>query len=146
MKEQTATATRTIRAPADTIYQIIADYRNGHPRMLPKQYFLHLHVEDGGYGAGTVINFSMRLLGQTQQFRSVISEPDPGHLLVETDLKSQMPTTFQAVPKGQFSRVTISTILTGRSWLETTLAKPLLQKIYRAELDLLAGLVEGQPG
>jgi hypothetical protein len=140
MKEQVASASRVIDAPVERIYEIIADYRNQHPRILPVQYFLSLNVEEGGYGAGTIINFSMRMLGQTQNFRSLITEPAPGRLLVETDIRSQIPTSFEVVSTGDASRVTISTILKGRSWIEGLFAKPMLQKIYRQELGLLGEL------
>ena len=42
-----------IQAPAQQAYAIIADYRNGHPRILPRPYFVSLTVEQGGVGAGT---------------------------------------------------------------------------------------------
>jgi hypothetical protein len=40
-------------APAQ-VYAIIANYREGHPRILPKE-FSGLTVEQGGIGAGTII-------------------------------------------------------------------------------------------
>lgn len=144
MKTQTATASRDIHASADQVYRIIADYRNTHPLILPKGYFLSLDVEEGGFGAGTIVNFAMRILGRTQSFRSLITEPEPGRLLVETDIQSEIPTSFHVEPAGDSSttRVTISTQLKGRSWIEGLLAKPTLQKIYRQELELLARLAE----
>lgn len=146
MKTQIATASRIIHAPVELVYKLIADYREGHPRILPKQYFLSIHVEEGGYGAGTIVSFTMRLLGQTQHFRSLITEPDPGRLLVETDIRSETPTSFLVTPAGDASHtlVTISTELKGRNWLEALIAKPMLQRIYREELSLLAQLAEEQ--
>jgi hypothetical protein len=82
------TASRIINAHADEIYKIIADYRTGHPRILPRAYFPSLNVETGGYGEGTMLHFEMRLLGQTQTFRSHITELEPGHVLQETELAS----------------------------------------------------------
>lgn len=142
MKTQIAAASRMIKAPAEQVYKIIADYRNTHPRILPKEYFLSLHVEKGGVGAGTIINFSMRILGRTQDFRALITEPQPGRLLVETDIRSETPTSFQVMPVEELTRVTISTELRGRNWVEALLAKPVLEKIYRQELELLARLAE----
>lgn len=142
MKTQIASASRVISAPAEQIYRIIADYREGHPRILPKEYFPSLNVEQGGIGAGTMISFSMRLLGQIQHFRSLISEPEPGRVLVETDIQSQMATIFRVTPIEEASRVTISTELKGRGWLVGVIARPLLENIYRQELDLLAGIAE----
>ena len=145
MKAPMAKASRVIQAPADQVYRIVADYRHEHPLILPKPYFVSLEVEEGGVGAGTIIRFAMRLMGQTQNFRSSITEPEPGRLLVETDLRSQTTTSFQVTPIGESqARVTISTELKGRNWLEGVLAKPMLQKIYRQELELLAGLAEGR--
>jgi len=144
MKAQIATVSRIVQAPTEPIYRIIADYRKEHPRILPDKYFTYLEVEQGGYGAGTIINFSMRILGRTQTFRSLITEPEPGRWLVETDTKSGMATTFQVVPTNNASltEVIISTELKSRSWLEGQIAKFILKKIYRQELDLLADLAE----
>lgn len=41
-------ASKLIAVPAAKIYAIIADYRNGHPRILPKPLFVSLEVEQGG--------------------------------------------------------------------------------------------------
>ena len=39
-----------IDAPAQEVYDIIADYENGHPHILPKEHFSDLTVEEGGKG------------------------------------------------------------------------------------------------
>ena len=144
MGTQTATATRIINAPAKTIYNIIADYRNGHPHILPKEYFLSMDVEEGGFGAGTIVNFEMRLLGQTKSFRSIITEPEPGRLLVETDVKTSIPTSFHIEPAagGHQTRLTIATELKGQTVVEGFIAKLLLQKVYHQELELVAKKAE----
>lgn len=146
MKTQTAQASRIIHAPPQQVYRIIADYRNTHTLILPKGYFLTLDVEEGGFGAGTIVNFTMRILGRTQSFRSLITEPEPGRLLVETDIKSQTPTSFQVLSAGDGSRanVTISTLLQARNMIEGFLGKLMLQRVYREELDLLARVAENQ--
>ncbi|HEX5807578.1 MAG TPA: SRPBCC family protein [Anaerolineales bacterium] len=144
MRQQIATASRTIAAPPAEIYQIIADYRTLHPMVLPKPYFLSLDVEEGGYGAGTIVNFSMRILGKIQSFRSLITEPEPGRVLLETDLNSGIATRFSVQPLTHENRtqVTIGTVLKNRSLIEGYVAKALLQRIYRKELELLARLAE----
>ncbi|HJR81941.1 MAG TPA: SRPBCC family protein [Anaerolineales bacterium] len=146
MKRQIATSSKIIHAPAHKIYEIIADYRTSHPLILPKPYFLSLHVEEGGVGEGTIVNFTMRLLGRTQSFRSLITEPEPGRAIVETDIQSGTPTTFRVLPLAgdAQTKVTISTELVNRGAVEGVLGKLMLQKIYRAELELLAGLAEKQ--
>jgi hypothetical protein len=140
MKRSIATASRIIDVPADTIYEILADYRTRHPLILPKPYFQYLDVEEGGFGDGTIINFTMRILGRSQSFRSLITEPEPGRALLEMDINSGVSTRFDVFPLngGQHTRVTISTELRNKSALEGWIAKLLLQNIYRQELELLA--------
>ena len=75
-----------ISAPAKRIYQIIADYHQGHPEILPKPYFESMIVEKGGFGTGTRVRFQMRVMSRPQEFRAEVTEPEPGRVLVETDL------------------------------------------------------------
>lgn len=70
-------ASARIDAPPERVYAIIADYRTGHPRILPEP-FSGLTVERGGIGAGTTIRFQMKLLGRTETYRADITEPEPG--------------------------------------------------------------------
>ena len=143
-------ASRLIAAPARKVYDIIADYRNGHPRILPKPYFLSLNVEKGGYGAGTVINFQMQLMGRIQSFHASITEPEPAHTLVETDSNTGAITTFTVEPrlKGEEAFVTIATtttVLDGlpgkiQGWFTTRLLHP----IYEKELAQLAAVAAEQ--
>jgi len=144
MKPQVASATKLIHAPAEKIYKIIADYRNMHPLILPKPYFLSLHLEEGGFGEGTIVSFTMRLLGQTRSFRALISEPEPGRVLQETDAGSGIVTRFAVISleNDERAQVTISTELRGSNIVEAFLARMLLQKVYREELDLLAKFAE----
>ena len=144
MKSQVATASRVINAPVQIIYNIIADYRNSHPAILPKPYFLSLDVEEGGVGEGTIVRFRMRVLGQTQSFRALITEPEPGRVLQETDMDTHVPTTFTVLPLGHEShtKVTIRTELKNRGFVEGQVAKLLLQNIYVKELRLLAEIAE----
>lgn len=136
-------ASKKIAAPAAEIYALIADYRDGHPQILPEPYFLSLDVEEGGVGAGTVIAFQMNVLGRAQDFRAEVSEPEPGRVLVETDLNTGAPTTFtvDALDDGKSAKVTISTALHPRSGIKGKLqgffTKRYLRPIYVEELELL---------
>ena len=140
MKTLTVSASKIIDVPADALYRIIADYQSGHPSILPKSYFPSLEVEEGGYGEGTIIRFQMRLLGQTQNFRALITKPDPGCTLLETDLDSHTSTSFTVWSLGNrdHARVAIMTVLTKRGRIEGFLAKLFLTQVYRQELELLA--------
>ena len=91
-------ASATIPARRERVYSLIADYNDGHPRILPKQ-FMSLVVEQGGVGAGTIIRFQMRVFGKKQTFRAAITEPERGRVLVETDLDTNgAVTTFTVNP------------------------------------------------
>jgi hypothetical protein len=93
-------ASAVVRAPAGQAYAILADYRHGHPQIVPRPPFGPLEVERGGTGAGTVIRFQMRLLGRTRAFRAAITESEPGRVLVETDLGQGAVTAFTVDPWG----------------------------------------------
>ena len=146
MQTHQASASAQIQAPAEDVYAIIADYRDGHPHILPKPPFLFLEVEQGGVGAGTVVHFQMRLLGQTKTFHARVVEPEPGRVLVETDVDTGQATTFtvELVAGGQGTVVTITTEVRTRDGVpgavEGFLAKKILQPVYVRELKLLAAL------
>ena len=132
----------SISSPARSVYALIADYRGGHPRILPPRYFPRLEVESGGTGAGTVIRFEVRLLGSTRTVRAEVSEPKPGEVLVETDLATGVRTRFVVLPRagGRESLVTIETEWEAsglRGWVERLTAPPLLRRVYAAELAQL---------
>src|ERR1700728_1331783 len=78
-------ASAVVPARRERVYSLIANYNDGHPRILPKQ-FSNLTVEQGGVGAGTVIRFQMSVLGKKETLRAAITEPEPGRVLVETYL------------------------------------------------------------
>jgi hypothetical protein len=134
--------TAEIDAPADRLYGIIADYRNGHPRILPAA-FTGLTVEAGGVGAGTRIRVDMRVFGRVMTFPAEISEPDPGRVLVERNLGQRPSVTTFTVDRidATRSRVTISTELPVRTGIlariERLMTRRLLEPIYAAELTKL---------
>src|SRR6476469_8995545 len=103
-------AAAVIDAPADVIYEIISDYKNGHPIILTKENFRDLVVEEGGKGEGTVIRFVTRAGGQDRHFHARVAEPEPGRVLKEHDLDSDLVTTFTLTPLGENqTRVQIAT-------------------------------------
>ena len=144
MKPVRATASRIMNAPVEQLYKILADYQNGHPLILPRMYFLSLEVEEGGFGEGTIVRFRMRLLGQTRFFRAQVTEPEPGHILQESDLASGIVTWFRVSPADshECSEVTITTEFQATGPGQAFVVRAMLEKVYRAELDLLAGLAE----
>lgn len=153
MKEKhRVSASAVIPARRERVYSLIANYRDGHPRILPKQ-FSNLVVEQGGIGSGTVIRFEMSILGKKQTFRAAITEPEPGRVLVETDLHGNGAiTTFTVDPATApaDSHVTISTELPVRTGVlghvERILTTWLLRPIYVKELENLARVATGPFG
>lgn len=141
-----------IPARSERVYSLISNYSDGHPRILPQQ-FTSLVVEQGGVGAGTIIRFQMSVFGKKRSFRAAITEPEPGRVLVETDLDANgAVTTFTVTPSGApaDSQVTISTELNVRSGflgkIERAMATMLLRPIYLKELQNLARVATGPFG
>jgi len=127
-----------IDAPAAKVYGIIADYHVGHPSILPPA-FRNLVVESGGLGAGTRIRFEIG--GRLRTLRAAITEPDPGRVLVESDLDGGGVTTFTVTPLGEaVCQVHILTEWTSgglRGWVESFLAPRMLEPLYSEELEIL---------
>lgn len=109
-------ASREMAVPARIVYGVIADYHKGHPAILPKPPFVDLVVEQGGTGAGTVFRARMRMLGKETSFRAAVTEPEPGRVLLEKGLDSDLQTFFIVEPlasaaDGERSRTTFHTIM-----------------------------------
>lgn len=137
-------ATRAIPAAPADVYAVFADYHEAHPRILPASFFVGLQVVEGGYGAGTVIDVSGRFAGRTRVIRGLVTEPEPGRVLVERYPAERMVTTFRVAddPGGTGSLVTITTRMPRRwgpvGWLEERLVRRLLGRVFAEELDLVA--------
>jgi len=137
-------ASAIIPAPPARVYGILADYRIGHPGILPQPPFHSYEVESGGQGAGTIIRFQMTAMGRTQSFRGAVTEPEPRRVLVESYFDTRTVTTFIVDPHagGEQSRVTFSTDLEIRSGLAGLLERffitRFLKKTYRRELQNLS--------
>jgi len=143
------TVSRRIAAPPHTIHAVIADYHDGHRRIVPPRVFKWLAVEKGGIGAGTEIRFAMRVLGSTTVSRGIVTEPEAGRTIVETYPETGIVTTFIIEPAGaNDSVVTISTDLHLPGGLLGNLkgffSGRLLRPLYVEELQRLADLVEGR--
>ena len=143
MKTYQAQASIIIEAKPDVIYQVIADYRNGHPHILPKKFFTSLTVEQGGVGADTVISTTMKFMGATQELRMFVTEPIPGKVLQEEDPVAGARTQFKVEPLPDQRRceVTILTIWNRqpgiKGFVSQLINPPIARTIYRQELVLL---------
>lgn len=139
-------ARASVGAAAPDVYRMIADYRTGHPRIIPPRYIRNLEVEKGGYGAGTLIRYDLLAFGTTYHARARVTEPEPGRVLVETDFEKGAVTTFTVEPLGASeARVTISTEMPMRSgfvgWLERAMTGSFLRRVYASELAQLDSVV-----
>jgi hypothetical protein len=133
-----ASAERIVPAPAAAVYALLADYRDGHPSVLPPA-FSDMTVLHGGTGAGTVIRFALRLAGRRQVVEARVEEPEPGRVLSEIYPEKSAVTRFSFDPGGTQSRVRIET-----SWepsrglagvIESLLTPRMFRKLYIQELD-----------
>ena len=142
-----AEASALIAATPAEVYAIFSDYHHHHPAILPKQYFPKIEVEQGGQGAGTVFTVWTRALGVERIYHMVVSEPEPGRLLMEDDPKAGVTTTFRVVPasQSQQTKVTIATDWQAQAGIgglvEKLVTPPVMRRIFRQELKNLAEYV-----
>ncbi len=140
-------AERDIAAPADRVYRILADYNSHHPHILPPA-FTSLIVEEGGVGAGTVIRFTIKAGGRTTAYHQQILEPEPGRVLIEDDLDTDLATTFTVTPTATGCHVRMESVWTPhglQGLVERLLAPRMLRPIYLQELALLEQYAQDHP-
>lgn len=132
-----------IHAAPGAVYRLLADYRKGHPSVLPKSLRI-VAIDKGGYGAGTVVRVRSRTMGQTRAFRFRVTEPEPGRVLMESEPETGTVTTFTVEPvgDGNHSRVEIATEFAGRGGvagrIEGSLASLVLRRTFRQQLKSIA--------
>jgi len=142
-----AEASYVINAPAAPIYAVVSDYRVGHQAIVPKPYFSELIIEKGGQGAGTVIRGTLTAFGSIYPFRYLISEPKPGHVLMETDIETGQYSTFTFEPlrDGTHTRVTIASEFPRKpgfvGFMESLTIPAFTRRLYKQELENLAHYV-----
>lgn len=150
MAQVTVGASALVHAPPATVYGILADYHDGHPHILPRPPFGELVVESGGRGAGTVFRVQTRQGMKMRTFRMAVSEPQPGRLLKEQDLDSDLFSTFAVEPvAGGHCQVTITTHwMRGgvQGLMERMLMPVLAAPIYRREIANLERLARERSG
>ena len=148
MKHYRVSADGGVDAPPAQVYAIIADYRRHHPHIVPPQYFTRLDVLAGGIGTGTRTRVEMKVLGKARVFEQVITEPEPGRVLMETNTDGSARTTFTVDASGEgSSHVTIATEFPRQSGIQGVLERLavslLFPRIYRKELARLAEYAGG---
>ena len=125
----TVTAERLMDVPPDVVYRCIADYREHHrPEGFLPPAFSDLRITRGGVGAGTEVSWALDLGGRRRTIAATISEPVPGHVLVET--AADLVTTFTVEPAGRGARVRFETVLDARG-LEGLAARLFVPRLVR---------------
>jgi uncharacterized protein YndB with AHSA1/START domain len=143
---------RTIPAPRERVYQVLADYVEGRPQILPPANYLDYMVLQGGRGAGTQVSYRLRAGGRERPYEIEVSEPSPGATLVERDRNSSLVTTWTLVPTtdGAATNLELSTTWEGSGgiggFFERTFAPKGLRRIYDDLLDRLTQKTRTAPG
>ena len=145
MKQLKVMASDILDAKPEDVYTTIADYKNGHPRIVPKENFYDMRVEQGGYGEGTIIRFKMKVLGVEQEMYQRVTEPEPGRVIVEQDIDAprHVVTTFTVTPveEGKKARVEIVSTMNVSPGLQGVVERiviPMINpRLYRKELKQL---------
>ena len=138
-----------VGAPADRVYQLIADHREHHPKFLPAN-FSNFEIEQGGVGAGTITTFTITAGSRSRNYRMRVEEPEPGRVMTESDTTSSLMTTWTVTPEGEHARVRIETRWDGASgvagFFERVFAPPAMRRIYNDELRRLDRYAREQVG
>lgn len=150
MGQITVRAAETLNARPEDVYATIADYHQGHPKILPPKNLYDLQVEQGGYGAGTVLRVKSRFFGVEQSFHHRVSEPEPGRVLVEEEIeaarKESNTFTVESLEQGQQSHVEILTAMDTSPGLiglvERLLVPGALAAVLHKELKLLEAVAQ----
>jgi polyketide cyclase/dehydrase/lipid transport protein len=142
MAQVEATTQREIAATTQTVFDTLADYREGRPKLLPENYSEY-EVREGGDGAGTLVHWKLQATKKrVRDCLLEVTEPAEGEL-VEKDRNSSMVTTWRVTPgAGEgTSRVTVTTVWNGAGgiggFFEKTFAPAGLKRIYDGVLAKL---------
>ncbi|MFD7342219.1 SRPBCC family protein [Streptomyces violascens] len=146
MAQVEATTERIVAADPETVFDTLADYKDGRPKLLP-EHFSEYQVREGGDGEGTLVHWKLQATSKrVRDCLLEVAEPTDGQL-VEKDRNSSMVTTWTVTPAGEGrSKVVVSTVWNGAGgiggFFERTFAPKGLGRIYDAMLAKLAEEVE----
>lgn len=145
MAQVTSSSERTIAAPADKVWQALADYTNTRSKLLT-EHFSEYNVAEGGTGAGTTVHWKLAATSKRVRDCNILVTEPHEHELVEQDGNSSMVTTWTVTPSGDTS----STVRVKTTWnraggiggfFEKTFAPGGLKKIYDGVLANLDAAV-----
>jgi len=143
----TVSAERLMHAPPEVIYHCIADYREHHrPDGFLPPAFSDFEIARGGVGAGTELSWVVEAGGRRRTVNATISEPEPGHTLVESG--SGIETVFTVEPSGDGARVRFDTVIDDaglQGLLNRLFVARVLGPIYADELRRLEDYAKAHP-
>lgn len=149
MADVTATATRTISAPAFRIRRMLADYEQVRPRILTDHYRDYV-LHSGTVGEGTVAGWTLQ--ATSKRSRDVLVDVSlPMHdKIVESDRNSTMVTTWKVTPGPPITcTVTVTSTWQGAGgiggFFERRFAPKALAGIYDGVLANLDRLAAEEP-
>jgi hypothetical protein len=93
----------TVDAPLERVWALLRDYRVARPRLLT-EHFSHYAVQDGSDGAGTVIEYQLRVGRHQGRHVLAVQEPVAGRMLQERDRTSAWVSTWTLTPGGEGER------------------------------------------
>lgn len=143
-----AEQTAIIDARPETVYNIIADYEVGHRAILPQPYFEEMTIVKGGRGAGTELRLRIVAFGQTYHYHQIVSEPEPGRVILEKDLDSEQSTRFiiDPVNGGEKTRITIASEFPAQPGFAGIIQRlvqiPFSRRLFKQELQNLNDYVK----
>ena len=130
---------RDIAAPPQRVFELLADYAETRPQLLPDAYS-NYRVVTGGSGEGTEYAVHLTAGRRERDLAMTVSEPGPLRL-EERDGNSSLRTTWTVHEAGEGSAVNVHTSWTGAGGfpglMERTFAPLGLRKLYGEMLQRL---------
>jgi Polyketide cyclase / dehydrase and lipid transport len=137
-----ASASKDVAAAPERVLELLRDYRDTRPRLLPDNYSAY-RVEAGGQGAGTVIAYHFAAGRRERDYRLRVAETD--NTLREQDELSSFVSVWTVTPAGGGSQVTLEGSWDGAAGIggifEGLFAPLALRRIYGEILTRLAAAV-----
>jgi uncharacterized protein YndB with AHSA1/START domain len=97
---------RTVDAPMERVWALLRDYRVARPRWLTER-FSDYAVQERPEGAGTVIEYQLRVGRHQRRHVIAVQEPVPGRMLRERDRTSAFVSTWTLTPGGEGERTVV---------------------------------------
>src|SRR3954469_12671465 len=139
---------RTIDAPIERVWALLRDYRLARPRLL-SEHFSDYAVHHGGEGAGTVLEYQLRVGRAQRRHLITVQEPAAGRMLRERDRASALLSTWTLTPGGAGERTLVRLTIALREphtsrWLARAHTRRALRRLSaqlleRIDADLQAG-------